>query len=109
MQQAGKYFPYPITNANSLKFQDFITLFQGLALPQPEDSSDQRAITIFLHRQVWPEEWADRLIERISCDVLVDRKNQSSRALKVNPFFAPFLVQHFARLVPQLERLLVRS
>lgn len=49
------------------------------------------------------------MVEKINNEVLVDKKNQQAKALKVNSYFVPFLVAHFEQLFPQLERLLIRS
>ena len=48
-------------------------------------------------------------MEKINNEVLIERKSQSSKNLKVNCFFGPFVVRHIDRLIPQLHRLLVRS
>jgi hypothetical protein len=39
----------------------------------------------------------------------VDKKNRQLNALKVNQYFSSFLVKNFEQLIPQLERLLIRS
>lgn len=48
-------------------------------------------------------------MELINNEVLVDKKNQQPHFLKVNKYFAPFIVKNIERLLPQMERLLVRS
>ena len=53
--------------------------------------------------------WANGLIDVINSSVLVDKKNQVFKSLKINPYFAEFVVANIEKLQPQLERLLVRS
>lgn len=40
---------------------------------------------------------------------MVDKKSQQAKFLKVNKYFSAFLVKNFEKLMPQLERLLIRS
>jgi hypothetical protein len=40
---------------------------------------------------------------------LVDKKNKQARFLKANRYYSSFIIKHFDKLLPQLERLLVRS
>ena len=53
--------------------------------------------------------WANGLIDVINSSVLVDKKNQVFKSLKMNPYFSEFVVVNIEKLQPQLERLLVRS
>lgn len=66
-------------------------------------------MVIYLKHGKADEEWTSNLLEKISNEVLVDKKNQQAKALKVNQYFSSFIVTNFDKLVPNLERLLVRS
>lgn len=78
-------------------------------MSEPVDFQDQRHIIIFLSKKKYSEGWANSLVELINSQILVDKKNQPAKALKLNEFFGEFIVSKFDLLLPQLERLLVRS
>lgn len=106
--QAHLYFPIGNSVATA-KFSEFLKLFAGVPVEQPQSLSDQQQVLIYLSKGKVDEQWGASLVEKINNEVLVDRKNQQARALKVNQYFSAFLVAHFEQLFPQLERLLVRS
>ncbi len=41
--------------------------------------------------------------------MIVDKKSQSPKSLKLNEYFSSFIARHIEKIIPQLDRLLVRS
>lgn len=107
-RHARLYFPY-LKHANPKQFQEFLNLFDRLAVRQPDNLSDHRHVAVFLHKNANTEEFANRVIELINTEVLVEKKSQNIKGFKINQFFSEFIVRHIEKFVPQLERLLVRS
>ena len=55
-------------------------------------------------------QFVDKLVELISTQVLIDKKNQGGKGfLKISPHYANFVQKNFSRLIPFIERLMVRS
>lgn len=70
---------------------------------------DHRRVLIYILKENYSEEFAGRVAQIFNNEVLIDKKLQEVKFLKVNEFFSSFVVKHFNLLIPQLERLLVRS
>lgn len=64
---------------------------------------------LYLLQKDYSAGWAGSLVELINSEILIDRKNQSGRSLRLNKVFASFIAENFDKFYPQLERLLVRS
>jgi hypothetical protein len=47
---------------------------------------------VYLSSKKYGKEWADALIEKINSEVLVDKKSQPLKSLKLNRFFSTFIV-----------------
>ena len=106
---ANQYFATGSALVNNPQFDRFLKLFAGLNVEAPAVGSDQLQLIIYLSQGNFAEIWSNNLIERINSEVLVDKKSQQPKFLKVNKYFSVFLVKNFEKLMPQLERLLVRS
>lgn len=109
LKHAKVYFPYHITSIHVQHFKQYLELFEGIPVREPADFQDQRHIIIFLSKKKYSDGWANSLVELINSQILVDKKNQPLKTLKLNEFFGEFIVSKFDCLLPQLERLLVRS
>lgn len=78
-------------------------------MPKIESLNDQRKIIIYLQCGIYDEEFFAKLLEKVINESIVDKKSQSFKNLKLNPYFSTFLVRYIEKIIPQLERLLVRS
>lgn len=108
MKHARQYFPY-IKHADPKQFKELLELFDGLSVREPEDLSDHRKVAIFLSKNNYSEAFAAKVVDLINNEVLVEKKSQQAKFFKINEFFSPFIVCHIDKLIPQLERLLVRN
>ena len=77
-------------------------------MTQPEKYNDQLHIILYLQGK-YDEKWALGLVDLINTTVLIDKKSQVFKCLKMNPYFGEFIVTYFEKIQPQLDRLLVRS
>lgn len=80
-------------------------------MKEPEKYSDQKHLIMYINnpKSKRTEAFTNGLVELINTQVLVDKKNQNPKALKINPLIAPFIEAEFGKFVPSLERLMVRS
>lgn len=103
------FYVNDIHSANSLKYRPLLKLRKGINLPKPDlQNPNEKNIALYLQGQ-WDEEWGAQLVELINNEVLIDKKNQNPNSIKITPLFAGFIAKKFKLMVPQLERLMVRS
>ena len=69
------------------QFGEMVCLLKGLPVREPESMSEHRNILLYLCQDKYSKEFGERVVEMINNEVLIERKSQSSKNLKMNSFF----------------------
>ena len=55
---------------------------------EPENMGEHRSILLYLCQDKYSKEFSDKVVEIINNEVLIERKSQYSKNLKMNSFFS---------------------